>query len=268
MLSDAVSEATVAGPSGARRGVILGSEYDFDPQRQNWAGLTGFLLSATGMFATMYSTQAILPELGGSFGISPSRAGLTISALAVSVALGSWLWGPLSDYWGRRRCLIVASTLLAVPTVACAFAPSFSSLLALRGLQGMCMPGLLVVGVPYAFESFGEWLGGRVMGYYVLSLVVGGLIGRVGVALASAEFGWRWALGGLALLPVAASVIMRFTLPNVEVSDSAAKQGLSALGRQLHNRELLKVIAGGCALFFYLRWSLLLRNLSTPGVAI
>lgn len=100
------------------------------------------------MFATMYSTQAILPELGRDFGVGPARAGLTISAVVVAIAFGAWLWGPLSDRWGRKRCLVAASTLLVVPTVACAFAPSFEALLVFRCLQGLCMPGLLVVSVP------------------------------------------------------------------------------------------------------------------------
>lgn len=87
------------------------------------------------------------------------------------------------------------------------------------------------------------------MGYYVLSLVVGGLIGRVGVALVSDTIGWRWALGGLVLLPLGATVLMRFTLPNVALPRSDAG-GASAFSRQLRNGELLEVIAGGCALFF------------------
>src|SRR5450432_1412275 len=74
--------------------------------RSDRIALTGFLLGATGMFATMYSTQAILPELGSSFGVGPARAGLTVSVLVFAIALGAWLWGPLSDRIGRRRALI------------------------------------------------------------------------------------------------------------------------------------------------------------------
>ena len=54
-----------------------------DPLRKAFAG---FMLGATGMFAAMYSTQAILPELSAEFDVSPSRAGLTISAVVASVA--------------------------------------------------------------------------------------------------------------------------------------------------------------------------------------
>ena len=50
--------------------------------------MAGFLLGSAGMFATMYSTQAILPELGREFDVGPAQAGLTISAVVVAIAVG------------------------------------------------------------------------------------------------------------------------------------------------------------------------------------
>ena len=168
------------------------------------------------MFATMYSTQAILPELGSSFGVGPARAGLTVSVLIFSIALGAWLWGPLSDRIGRRRSLIIASALLVVPAALAPLAPSFGLLLACRIAQGLCMPGLLTVGVPYVMATFGRRYGARAMGWYVGALVVGGLIGRVGVSLLTAAVGWRGALGAIALLPLAATIVMQRSLPSEE----------------------------------------------------
>ena len=56
-------------------------------------------------------------------------------------------------------------------------------------------------------------VGQRAMGWYVSALVAGGLIGRVGVALLSGLVGWRWAIGLIAVLPLAAAVGMHGTLP-------------------------------------------------------
>jgi YNFM family putative membrane transporter len=61
-----------------------------------------FLVTAGAMFAVMYSTQAILPELGREFGVSPSQAGLSISVVIGALAAGAWFRGPLSDRIGRR----------------------------------------------------------------------------------------------------------------------------------------------------------------------
>src|SRR5436190_4394649 len=98
--------------------------------RTRWGGMAGFLLGSAGMFATMYSTQAILPELGRAFHVGPAHAGLTISAVVVAIAAGVWIWGPFSDHIGRRRSIVLASALLVVPTLAAAFAPTFAALVA------------------------------------------------------------------------------------------------------------------------------------------
>src|SRR3954451_19389441 len=145
--------------------------------------LAGFMLGAAGMFATMYSTQAILPEISDEFDVSPSRAGLTISAVIATIAIAAWFWGPLSDRIGRPRAIRLASWLIVLPTIGVAVAPTFPVLLGCRALQGLCMPGLLVVAAPYVVETLVPHVGERVMGWYVGALVFGGLIGRVGVAL-------------------------------------------------------------------------------------
>jgi MFS transporter, YNFM family, putative membrane transport protein len=215
----------------------------------NWFGLSSFGLGAAGMFATVYCTQAILPTLGREFGVGAARTGLTISVVVVAMAAGAWIWGPLSDRIGRKRCLVLSSGLLVAPTVALGLAPSFAVLLLCRLLQGLCMPGLLTVGLNYVQEVFGDWLGGKAMGCYLSSLVAGGLIGRVGVALATEVVGWRLSLAGLALLPSVAALFMHYALPQ-SASPAKEKLELAAVMRLLGNRALLLATLGGCALFF------------------
>lgn len=207
--------------------------------------LAGFMLGAAGMFATMYSTQAILPELSRDFGISPSRAGLSISVVVLAVAIGGFVWGPVSDRIGRPRAIRMASLLLVPPTLGVALAPGFEALLVCRTLQGLCMPGLLAVGAPYVVETFVPRIGARAMGYYVSALVAGGLVGRLGVALASSLVGWRVAIGFLAVLPLVAAIAMRRGLPEPELPSRGG-----GIARHLTNPRLLGVAIGGGALFF------------------
>jgi YNFM family putative membrane transporter len=203
------------------------------------------MLGAAGMFATMYSTQAILPELSRDFGVSPSQAGLSISVVVVAVAVGGFAWGPLSDRIGRPRAIRLASVLLVPPTIGVALAPGFPALLACRTLQGLCMPGLLTVGAAYIVEAFVPRIGARAMGYYVSALVAGGLVGRLGVALASAVVGWRVAIGALAVLPLAAAMWMRTGLPEAVLP----RRG-GGITHHLRNVRLLGVSLGAGALFF------------------
>jgi YNFM family putative membrane transporter len=209
------------------------------------AGIAGFLLGAAGMFATMYSTQAILPELSRDFDVTASQAGLSVSVVVLAVALGGWVWGPVSDRFGRVPTMRLASVLLVLPTIGVALAPGFGTLLAMRAAQGLCMPGLLVVGAPYVVETLVPRAGARAMGWYAAALVAGGLTGRVGVALASSLVGWRWAIGALAALPVAAAIAMRGAPP---AADPPHRSGRTV--RALVNPRLLAVAVAGGALFF------------------
>jgi YNFM family putative membrane transporter len=211
--------------------------------------MTAFLLGAAAMFAVTYSTQAILPELGRSFDVSPAEAGLTISVVVLALACGAWIWGPFSDRYGRKRSIVLASALLVPPTIGTALAPSFGVLLAFRILQGLCMPGLLTAGVPYVAEAFVPRIGGRAMGYYVAALVAGGLIGRVGVALLAAVAGWRWAIGVLAVLPLSAAVVMQRSLVDLPVA-TARGETFRGIRRQLRNLSLLRATVTGTAFFF------------------
>ena len=96
-----------------------------------------FLLGAAGMFAVTYSTQAILPDLSRTFGVTPSQAGLSVSVVVLALACGAWVWGPFSDRYGRKRSIVLASALLVAPTIGAALAPTFAVLLLCRTLQGL-----------------------------------------------------------------------------------------------------------------------------------
>jgi YNFM family putative membrane transporter len=211
--------------------------------------MSGLMLGAAGMFAAMYASQAILPELARDFEVTPSQAGLTISVVVLAVAAAGWIWGPLSDRYGRKRSLLLASGLLVVPSVAAAVAPTFAVLLVCRALQGACMPGLLTVGVPYVAEVYAPALGGRAMGYYMIGVVGGGVLGRVGVGLVTSVSDWRLAFSLVALLPLAGVIVMRRRLPEAPEPERTPSHR-TALAAQLTSPAVLGPAAAAAALFF------------------
>jgi YNFM family putative membrane transporter len=213
------------------------------------AGMAGFLIGTAGMFAVMYSTQAILPVLSRDLHVAPVRAGLTVSVVVIALAAGAWIWGSLSDRIGRKRSIVLASALLVAPTIGAGLAPTFGALLAFRALQGLCMPGLLASGVPYVTEALVPRIGARAMGYYVTALVAGGVIGRIGVALVTVAAGWRWGVGGLAVLPLGAALLMHRSLADLPLPTRTAGR-LRGTFAQLRNRTLLRASVAGSAFFF------------------
>ena len=169
--------------------------------------------------------------------------------LVVALAVGAWIWGPLSDRIGLRRSLTLASTLLVVPALVLPLAPTFALLLVARAAEGLVMPGLLTVGVGYIADVYKPRIGSRAMGYYVSTLVVGGLVGRLGVAFLTDLYGWRIAMAALAVLPAVAAVVVRRSLEADPVRhlEPAVRGARLAL---LRNRTLIGASAAGASLFF------------------
>lgn len=124
----------------------------------------------------MYATQPILPLLSKDFHVGPTAAGTSVSVVVAAIALGSGLFGPLSDVWGRKRVLVVSAVLLAAATLACAFASSFEALLLFRGLQGLAAPGVSAVAVAYLGDRFGRANVGSIVGTYIACTGLGGLL--------------------------------------------------------------------------------------------
>lgn len=207
-------------------------------------------VGTAGVFADMYTTQAILPVLGRAFGLAPAVAGLTVSSVVLAVAAGSLVAGPLSDRIGRKPVIVGASALLVVPTLLCGLAPSFGILVALRALQGLLMPGLTSVMIVYVNEQFAVNRRGTAMGIYVSGQVLGGLLARFASAMLTGLLDWRRALIFFALPTAAGALALGRYLPAVPPARGHLGARWSDVGAHLRNRRLLALCVIGFALFF------------------
>src|SRR5437868_2448661 len=190
--------------------------------------LVTLFLAPAFIFANMYTTQAILPVLSRDFHISAPAAGLTVSLLVLAVAIGSLFYGPLSDRIGRKKVMVGASFLVLIPTLLCAFAPNFAVLVVLRAMQGLLMPGLTSVAIPYVNEEFEGKGRGLAMGIYVSGLTLGGLFARVGSAALTGLYDWRIAMEVFALPTLIAAVAMWRFLPETHSQKKVDQAGTTS----------------------------------------
>lgn len=80
-----------------------------------------------------------LPLISASFEAPVSLSQLTLSALLLSFGVSQLVWGPLSDYYGRRPILLVGLGLYVLSAIAGAQASSMEWLVAWRVVQGVAM---------------------------------------------------------------------------------------------------------------------------------
>ncbi|MEU5696204.1 multidrug effflux MFS transporter [Actinosynnema sp. NPDC020468] len=87
-----------------------------------------------------------LPALARQLHASEDAAQWSISACMVGLAVGQLFIGPLSDRVGRKRPLLIGVATYAVASLLCATAPSITTLVLLRLVQGLAgSAGMVVV---------------------------------------------------------------------------------------------------------------------------
>lgn len=79
------------------------------------------------------------PDIRQEFGMAPdsTRVSWLITAFFLGMAVGPWLYGPISDKHGRRRPLVFGLVLFVVAAAIAALAPSWGWVIAARFLWGV-----------------------------------------------------------------------------------------------------------------------------------
>lgn len=207
--------------------------------------------AAVVVFSDMYITQPILPLLSHEFAINPATAGLSVSMVVLLIALSSTLYGPLSDLWGRKTVMVWSCALLALPTLLCAFAPSFGTLLLFRALQGIFIPGLTAVAVAYLGDQVEPSKLGSAVGGWIAANVAGGLSGRVFSGIITDFFGWRVTFATFATLTLFSAIGLAIALtPDRPAISSGWQQAYRGMAAHLRNRRLVGAYLIGGSLFF------------------
>lgn len=123
----------------------------------------------------------LIPSLSSTFGVSEQTIGLLIPVYMIPYGIGALLYNLLSDYFGRRRIMLVSLAAFVVLTVLTATAQSawqliFWRLLTGLGASGVAPLALTLMGALFPYEQRGRplgWLFGAMSGGAALGSTVG-----------------------------------------------------------------------------------------------
>jgi len=204
-------------------------------------------------FLNVYSIQAVLPMVMDDFHASALQAGMTVGATVLAVGLISPVMGMMSDAFGRRGILCLSMFAMTVPTALIPISHSLNALIALRFLQGLAVPGIVVVLIAYIAEEFRDSGGvARMTATYVGGTVMGGFSGRFITGHLGDLLGWRGAFVTLAVLNFLGALLVLWLLPVSRhfVPNRDLSGALRTLSRHLHHKRLMASCAVGfCVLF-------------------
>jgi YNFM family putative membrane transporter len=200
-------------------------------------------------FSLLYCVQPLLPEFVATFHVSPAESALALSLSTGMLAVAIMAAATFSQALGRRGLMFASMGLAALLNLAAALAPSWPLLLLARALEGLVLGGVPAVAMAYVGEEMEPRDLGSAMGLYVAGTAFGGMMGRVGMGVLT-EFGsWRWAMGVIALLDLAAAVAFISLLPRsrhfVQQKGFNPRLHLLAWGENLRNPDLVRLFAIG-----------------------
>lgn len=199
---------------------------------------------------TVYITQPVLPVLQQEFGVSPSQASYTVSAVILGIALANLPFGMLADRFPVPRLILVGGVVVAACGLFCAATTSLPLLVGARFVQGLFVPALTTCLAAYLSTNLPLERLNVAMGSYVSATVAGGLGGRLLGGFIHPPLHWRYAFVTASLLVVAATLAAARWLPAGKLAPREPEaDGFLALAAQPGLRRAFQVAFGGFFVF-------------------
>lgn len=158
--------------------------------------LPEFIALMAMLFATIaFSIDAMLPalpEIGAELAPDmPSKAQLILTSFVLGMGLGTFITGPLSDSFGRRRMILIGSGLYCIGAAMAWAGPTLEAVLIGRLVQGLGAAGPRIVAVAMVRDLYSGRQMARIMSFammiFTLVPAVAPLVGTWIIALG----GWR-----------------------------------------------------------------------------
>ncbi len=171
-----------------------------------------------------YVLTALLPYLKVDFALSDSQLGLLVSIVSFAIAAFVIPTAYLVDRWSRKKTMALMCGIWSISTGLCAFAGSFSHLLIGRFMVGAGEAGYNPAAQALLSAQFPKKYRSTVLSLIQMSIGLGSPIGLALGAWLAMHYGWRHALGVVAipglLLALTALLIKDFkTQPHLKKAE-------------------------------------------------
>ncbi len=231
-------------------------------------GLT-FLFAVVGAMAVgnLYWAQPLLGLIADDLGVSTATTGWLVTATQIGYAVGILLIVPLGDVLARRRLAPLLLVCSAVALLACAAAPTFTTLAAALTLLGLSTVGGQIV-PPLAADLADDATRGRVIGTITSGFLAGTVVSRTVSGLVTDAAGWRAIFAVAAVVVLVLAVLMHRSIPRLPARAAVRYPALLASVATVVRRHrvvrwtlVLSAIQFGVFIMF---WTALTFLLSSP----
>lgn len=169
------------------------------------------------------------PAVAADLGTSDASIQLTLTATTIGFGLGQLIVGPLSDSFGRRRPLLIATAVHILASVSVVFAPTVEWIMVGRVFQGIGAAGGAVVAMAIVRDLFGGQSLIRMLSRMALVTGLAPVVAPVIGSQLLRFVDWREIFVVLALYGLAMTLVAGFLLVETLPVERRGGVGLAAI---------------------------------------
>ena len=177
------------------------------------------------------SVNVAFPLITQGFGLAVADIQWIIVSFIIAQSAFTLVFGKLGDLFGHRRIFRIGLAAAALAHLACAIAPSYAALIALRAIQGVSIGLVMATGPALATLLFAPHEKRRIIAIYLMWISIGFALGPLVGGVILSSLGWPgvfWFRVPIALI----ALLLSIWLPE-PVIDRASRPRLDYLGAVL-----------------------------------
>ncbi|HXC37029.1 MAG TPA: DHA2 family efflux MFS transporter permease subunit [Candidatus Acidoferrales bacterium] len=165
---------------------------EWHPRHNPWLIAVGVMLATFMEVLDTSIANIALPHIAGSMSATPDEATWVLTSYLVSNAIILPMTGWLSNYFGRKRLLIMCIGIFTATSALCGAAPTLTTLIIARILQGVGGGAMVPIAQAVLLESFPPQKRGVAMAAFAQGVVVAPILGPTLGGWITDNFSWRW----------------------------------------------------------------------------
>ncbi len=215
-------------------------------------GQPEFIAMIAMLFATIaFSIDSMLPALPviatELTPDAPNSAQLILTSFVLGMGIGTFIAGPLSDSFGRRRIIVFGAILYCSASVAAYFAPTLETVLLARVVQGLGAAGPRVVAIALVRDLYKGRDMARIVSFAMMIFTLVPAVAPLAGSGLISLYGWRSIFVAFILFSVISVTWLLLrqpeTLPLENRRPFRAAPLFSALKEVLSHRIIVTTIA-------------------------
>ncbi|MFL4470383.1 MFS transporter [Tateyamaria armeniaca] len=201
----------------------------------------------------LFGSQALLPTLVQTYGVTPAAMGFAVNASTIGMALASLIVAVFARKIDRKRGIWMCLAMLSVPTMLLAQQPDLTTFTLLRVAQGVFMSAAFTLTLTYLSEECSMTAVAGAMAAYITGNVASNLFGRLLASGLADNLGLAESFYGFAALNLAGALVAYLYIGSTSGHrriEGEVGSVIDAWRDHLTNTKLIAMIAIGFVLLF------------------